>query len=66
MRRPTEAELRVLDLIAQGKSDTAIAEELKITPNTVRTHSSNLLRAMQVHSRAHAVAEAICRGWIDC
>jgi DNA-binding NarL/FixJ family response regulator len=66
MRRPTEAELRVLDLIAQGKSDEEIGKRLHIRPNTVRTHSSNLLRAMQVHSRAHAVAEAICRGWIDC
>jgi DNA-binding CsgD family transcriptional regulator len=60
MRRPTEAELRVLDLIAQGKSDEEIGKKLHIRPNTVRTHSSNLL------SRAHAVAEAICRGWIDC
>jgi DNA-binding NarL/FixJ family response regulator len=66
MRRPTETELRVLELIAQGRTDIEIGEKLNITRNTVRTHTSNLLRAMKVHTRAHAVAEAICRGWIDC
>lgn len=66
MQQPTERELSVLELIAQGYTSPQIAEKLNITPHTVRTHTSNLLRAMGVHTRAHAVAEAICRGWIDC
>jgi DNA-binding CsgD family transcriptional regulator len=66
MNRPTNTELRVLQLVAEGKTTAEICEAMKITPNTVRTHRSNLLRAMHVHTTAHAIAEAICRGWIDC
>ena len=66
MQRPTERELRVLQLVAEGKSTAEICTEMNITANTVRTHRSNLLRAMKLHTTAQAVAEAICRGWIDC
>lgn len=53
------AELRVLALVAEGSSTEEAAEELSLSPHTVRTHLRNVMRKLEASSRAHAVAIAI-------
>jgi DNA-binding NarL/FixJ family response regulator len=48
----------VLALVAEGRSNKAIAEALYVSPNTVKTHVASLLRKHDVGSRAHLAALA--------
>ena len=50
----TQRELEVLLLIAQGKSNQEIADELFITLKTVKTHVSNILSKLEVEDRTQA------------
>lgn len=54
----TERELEVLGLIAQGYNNARIAEQLVISPKTVRNHVSNILSKLQVADRAEAIIRA--------
>ncbi len=54
----TPRELEVLQLLAEGLTQTQIARQLVISPRTVGTHIQNLLGKLDVHSRAQAVALA--------
>lgn len=54
----TERELEVLDLIAQGKTNKQIAAVLVISPGTVKAHTSNIYRKLDVSNRTEAVALA--------
>jgi DNA-binding CsgD family transcriptional regulator len=56
MRALTERELEVLVALAEGRSAVDTATVLGISPNTVRTHVTNLLRKLGAHSRLEAVA----------
>ena len=51
---PRQAE--VLRLLEQGLSTKQIAQELHLSPETVRNHVRHLLRALGVNSRLEAVA----------
>jgi LuxR family transcriptional regulator, maltose regulon positive regulatory protein len=55
----TEAELAVLRLLRSPRSQRAIAEELSISINTVKTHTSSIYRKLGVSSRDDAVTRAI-------
>lgn len=52
----TRRELDVLRLLADGKSNKAIAEVLVISDGTVKFHVNSLLRKLRVANRAEAVA----------
>lgn len=54
----TEREIEVLELIAQGRNNARIAEQLVISPKTVRNHVSNILSKLQVADRAEAIIRA--------
>jgi ATP/maltotriose-dependent transcriptional regulator MalT len=54
----TERELAVLRLIAAGRSNREIAEELFLTVNTVRSYSHQLYGKLGVGSRTQALARA--------
>lgn len=54
----SERELSVLRLIGAGMTAREIAEHLYISVNTVRTHRTNLLNKLGVHSSTAAVARA--------
>ena len=54
----THGELRVLDLLAKGKSNKIIAYELGIKESTVKAHITAILRKLKVHSRTQAVLAA--------
>jgi NarL family two-component system response regulator LiaR len=58
----TERELEVLKLLAQGKSNREIAEQLVITELTVRTHVSNILGKLHLASRTQAALYALKEG----
>ncbi|MFJ5532401.1 LuxR C-terminal-related transcriptional regulator [Streptomyces sp. NPDC093261] len=47
---------QILDLVARGKHNRAIARELYLTPDTVRTHINLLFKDLDAHSQAQAVA----------
>ncbi len=54
----TARELEVLRLVAQGKSDAEVAEELVVSPHTVHRHVANIRTKLGLSSRAAAVAYA--------
>jgi len=63
--RPTEREMDVLELLAQGLSNGEIAQSLYITERTVRFHVSNLKAKLQASSRVELVVEAIRLGLVN-
>jgi NarL family two-component system response regulator LiaR len=58
----SERELEVLRLLAQGKSNREIAEQLLITELTVRTHVSHILGKLHLASRTQAALYALKEG----
>lgn len=58
----TERELDVLRLVAQGKSNKEIAEQLVIAEMTVRAHMSNILSKLHLASRTQAALYALRKG----
>jgi DNA-binding NarL/FixJ family response regulator len=48
----------VLELIAQGESNSAIARRLTLSQKTVRNHVSNIFTKLQVVDRAQAIVKA--------
>lgn len=54
----TAREHEILDLVAQGLTNPAIARRLFLSEKTVRNHVSNVFAKMNVASRAEAVAHA--------
>ncbi len=54
----TEQERRVLALVAEGKTNRAIAHDLHLGEGTVRNYVSNILSKLGVSNRAEAAAYA--------
>ncbi len=50
----TDREHEILDLLAQGQPNGAIATHLHISPKTVRNHVSNIFTKLAVADRAQA------------
>jgi NarL family two-component system response regulator LiaR len=61
----TEREKEVLLLIADGRSNKEIAEELHISIKTVKTHVSNLLMKCEVEDRTQLAIYAHRKGWVS-
>jgi two-component system response regulator NreC len=60
----TEREHQVLGLLAEGQSNEEIAGALVISPKTVSRHRENIMRKLNLHSRAELVRYAIRKGII--
>lgn len=60
----TRRELDVLRLVAAGRSNQQLADELAISEGTVRVHISNILLKLGVKRRTEAVALALKRGLV--
>jgi NarL family two-component system response regulator LiaR len=58
----TEREMEILRLVAQGKSNRDMADELVITEATARTHVSNILSKLHLASRTQAALYALREG----
>lgn len=54
----TPREREVLELLAQGLTNTAIAEKLVLSPKTIRNQVSNIFSKLQVASRSEAIVKA--------
>lgn len=62
--RPTAAQQKVLELMAEGLQDDAIARRAGISKTTVRRHITAVMDRLGVSSRFAAGAAAQRRGWI--
>jgi DNA-binding NarL/FixJ family response regulator len=63
--RLTPREREVLQALAEGLSDRAIAQRLYIRPETVRTHMVNVLAKLDVDSRLQALVFALKHGLVS-
>lgn len=54
----TDREREVLELVAQGQGNAAIAARLHLSQKTVRNNVSNILAKLQVADRAQAIVRA--------
>jgi two-component system response regulator NreC len=61
----TAREEEVLALLAEGESNTEIAEKLTISPKTVARHRENIMNKLNLHSRTDLVKYAIRKGIIE-
>ncbi len=61
----TRRELEVLTLLANGASTNAIAEQLCLSPHTVRSHVRHILGKLGAHSKLEAVSIATRNGWVS-
>ncbi len=62
--RLTSREREILQLMADGSGNRAIAEALFISENTVRNHVRNVLDKLQARTRTEAVVRAVRAGLI--
>ncbi|MFL5805856.1 MAG: response regulator [Roseiflexaceae bacterium] len=60
----SERELDVLRLLVAGASNKAVAAQLNLSENTIKTHISRIFAKLSVQSRAEAVAVALQRGLV--
>ncbi|MEL7532147.1 MAG: response regulator transcription factor [Bacteroidota bacterium] len=61
----SKREMEVLELMAQGHSNQEIAEQLFISLNTVKTHTSKLFQKLSARRRTQAVQIAKSKGLIS-
>jgi DNA-binding NarL/FixJ family response regulator len=60
----SEREHEVLGLIVDGRDNAAIAAELFISPNTVKSHVASIFAKLGVESRLQASVQALRRGLV--
>lgn len=65
LEEPTEREQDVIRLVAQGRSNHDIAQELVISEKTVKTHISNILSKLNLEDRTQLAIYAIKNGLVD-
>ncbi|MFF2123959.1 response regulator [Streptomyces olivochromogenes] len=58
-------EIEVVRLLAEGRSNRAIAEALYLSEATVKTHLVRVYRKLRVDNRAAAVSAAVRRGLLE-
>jgi DNA-binding NarL/FixJ family response regulator len=58
-------EREVLDLLAKGMTGDDAADQLFLSPLTVRTHVRNAMRKLHAHTRVHAITLALQQGEIE-
>ena len=61
----TPRETDVLRLVARGNANKAIADQLSLTEETVKSHIRSILAKLSANDRTHAVAIGLKRGIIE-
>ncbi len=61
----SDRETEIIRYVAKGKSNKEIAEELYISPRTVDTHRSNIMRKLDVHNVAGIIRFAFLNGLVE-
>ncbi len=61
----TNREIELLQLVAEGMSNKAVAQALSISENTVKYHMKNILQKLGAQNRTEAVTQAIRVGLLD-
>ena len=61
----TQREREVLGQVAGGLTGGQIAQQLVVSPETIKSHVQNAMTKLGAHTRAHAVAIALRTGQID-
>ena len=61
----TARELEVLQLIADGHSNKAIADKLSLSVNTIAVHRANIMDALGIHKTAELIVYAIRNGLVN-
>ena len=61
----TESEREILELLARGMANSAIAAKLHLSINTVRNYVQAILNKLNAHSKLEAVATGVREGIID-
>ena len=61
----SDRELDVLNRLAAGESNKAIADELSISPYTVKTHLRNIYTKLDVSTRTEAMTVALQQGVLN-
>jgi DNA-binding NarL/FixJ family response regulator len=61
----TTRELEVLQLIADGHSNKAIADQLNLSVNTIAVHRANIMDALGIHKTAELIVYAIRNGLVN-
>ena len=54
----SQRELEVLHLMALGRTNQEIAQQLIVSPGTVKAHTAGIYRKLDVANRTEAVARA--------
>ncbi len=60
----TNQELKIIQLISEGKSSNEIAELLFVTNNTLKTHKKNIFKKSNANNSAHLIMNCIREGII--
>jgi len=60
----TPREREILQLIAEGNINAAIAQKLSLSPRTVESHRANMIKKLKFNSHADLVKYAILHGLI--
>jgi len=61
----TARELEILQLIVNGKSNKEIADDLKLSVNTIAVHRANIMETLGIHKTAELVVYAIRNGLVN-
>ena len=61
----SKREQSIMQWVARGYSNKAVADMLGISPHTVKQHLDNIYAKCHGHNRAAVVAMALKWGWID-
>lgn len=57
-------EREIIELLAEGLTNEAVAERLVLSPETVKTHVRNAMSKLEAKNRVHAIAIALRMGAI--
>jgi DNA-binding NarL/FixJ family response regulator len=58
-------EIEVLRMVADGSSNKMVADQLKLSEDTVKGHMRSILSKLNANDRTHAVTIAVKRGFIE-